>query len=139
MNLLFYNELLLLSKDSRGLDESKPGRHLIDVVQSLFQTSLPRTQVRRTLPLRSRTTRSASAPGRRVPFRFSMPRHRAGLNVAHLIASPREQPVKREKLRTQVSRVTTLGSIVSWHGLRLRHDDAGRTFQRAYQCPQDTT
>jgi hypothetical protein len=38
-----------------------------------------------------------------------MPRHRAGLNVAHLIASPREQPVKREKFRTQVSRVTTLG------------------------------
>jgi hypothetical protein len=32
----------------------------------------------------------------------------AGLYVAHLIASPREHPVKREKLRTQVSRVTTL-------------------------------
>lgn len=32
----------------------------------------------------------------------------AGLKVAHLMASPSEQPVKREKLRTQVSRVTTL-------------------------------
>jgi hypothetical protein len=37
-----------------------------------------------------------------------MPR-RAGLNLAHLIALPREQPVKREKLRKQVSKVTTLG------------------------------
>lgn len=32
----------------------------------------------------------------------------AGLYVAHLIASPKEQPVKREKLRTHLSRVITL-------------------------------
>lgn len=36
------------------------------------------------------------------------PAHFAGLKVAHLIASPSEHPVKREKLRTHVSKVTTL-------------------------------
>ena len=34
--------------------------------------------------------------------------HFAGLKVAHFRASPSVQPVKRTKLRTQVSRVTTL-------------------------------
>ena len=39
----------------------------------------------------------------------------AGLNVAHLIASPKVQPVNCEKLRTHLSIVTTLmaeGTIV---------------------------
>ena len=82
-------------------------RH-VQTLYSFFQTSLPFTHVQSTFPVRSRTTKSASTPGRSVPFRFSIPRHRAGLVVTHLIASPREHPVKREKLRTQVSRVTTL-------------------------------
>jgi hypothetical protein len=34
--------------------------------------------------------------------------HLAGLKVAHLMASPREHPVKREKFRTHLSSVTTL-------------------------------
>ncbi len=81
----------------------------VSEVQSVFfQTSRPRTQVLSTLPLRSSTTISASAPARSVPFLCSMPRHFAGLYVAHLIASPSEQPVKREKLRTHLSSVTTL-------------------------------
>ena len=80
-------------------------------IYTLFQTSLPLTHVPSTLPLRSRTTKSASVPGRSVPFRFSIPRHRAGLYVTHLIASPREHPVKREKLRTQLSNVTTLKAV----------------------------
>lgn len=79
----------------------------------------------RTRPCLLRTTRSASAPGQSVPFFFSIPRHLhrhisidvqihtigsylAGLYVAHLIASPREHPVNREKLRTHLSKVTTL-------------------------------
>ena len=78
---------------------------------AFFHTSRPRTQVLSTLPLLSSTTRSASAPGLRVPFRVSIPRHFAGLYVAQRMASPREQPVKREKLRTHLSRVMTLWGV----------------------------
>ena len=81
-------------------------------IYSLFQTSLPLTHVPSTPPLRSRTTKSASAPEQSVPFQFSILRHRAGgLYTTHLIASPREHPVKREKLRTQLSNLTTLSDV----------------------------
>ena len=38
--------------------------------------------------------------------------HLAGFKVAHLIASPSEQPVNFTKLRTHLSRVTTLREII---------------------------
>lgn len=97
-----------------------------DIYQLFSQTFLPFTHVLRTLPWRSRTTRSASAPGLREPFLFSIPRHLetagevhtvhrcpknahlAGFKVAHLIASASEHPVNCTKLRTHLSRVTTL-------------------------------
>jgi len=63
---------------------------------SFLQTSFPLTHVLSTLPLRFRITKS---PGRSVLFRFSIMRHHAGLNATHLIASPSERPVKREKAK----------------------------------------
>lgn len=99
-------------KDIGPVARSPFHRH-VQTLSSFFHTSFPLTHVLSTFPLRSRTTKSASAPARSVPFQFSMPRHRAGLKVTHFIASPSEHPVNREKFRTQLSRVTTLRQIFS--------------------------
>jgi len=123
-------------KDIGSVARSSFHRHT-QTLSSFFQTSFPLTHVLSTFPLRSRTTKSASAPGRSVPFRFSMPRHRAGLKVTHFIASPSEHPVNREKFRTQLSRVTTLRQIFSCTKI-VRRRWARRTCQRGCRCPQDT-
>jgi hypothetical protein len=102
-----------------------------------FHTSFPLTHVPSTFPLRSRMTKSASAAGRRVPFRLSMPRQRAGLNVTHLITSPKEQPVNREKFRTQLSRVTTLRPANSQTPIAPKKWPR-RTCRRGYRFPPDT-